>query len=65
MPRAPGVIVLGGSSGYLAVDVADMKGNLRVGDELTFLPNYSALLMAMTSCYVKKSPLKGGVVMGS
>ena len=63
VPSDPDVIVLGGSSGYLAADVADTKCSLQVGDELTVLPNYSALLMAMTSNYVKKSPLKGGVVM--
>ncbi len=29
----------------------------RIGDELSFVPNYSALLAAMTSEYVKKYPL--------
>jgi predicted amino acid racemase len=62
VPIDPGVAVLWGSSGYLAVDVADMKRRLQVGDELTFIPNYSALLMAMTSGYVMKRPLRGGAL---
>ena len=45
-------------------DVADMSGRLRVGDELSFTPNYSALLMAMTSGYVKKRPFNGGAARG-
>ena len=46
--------ILGGSSGYLVLDVSAVDGDISVGDELTFLLNYSALLTAMTSAYVKK-----------
>ncbi len=46
--------VLGGSSGYLVVDVTATGGDIRVGDELNFSLNYSALVAAMTSEYVKK-----------
>ena len=46
--------VLGGSSGYLVVDVTAAGGAVRVGDELSFSVNYSALVAAMTSEYVKK-----------
>lgn len=60
MPVDPRVTVLWGSSGYLAVDVADLSGSLRVGDKLSFVPNYGAILTAMTSEYVKKRPLRGG-----
>lgn len=49
--------ILGASSGYLVVDVSLAKGTYRVGDELSFLLNYSALLRASTSEYVKKRPM--------
>ena len=49
--------LLGGSSGYLVLDVSAAKGDITVGDELIFTLNYSALLAAMTSEYVKKHPL--------
>lgn len=48
------VRILGASSGYLAVDVTDAAGSLRVGDELAFSLSYGALLAAMTSEYVQK-----------
>lgn len=53
--------ILGASSGYLVVDVTEVSSNLQVGDTLSFSLNYSALLAAMTSEYVKKSPMQGGV----
>jgi predicted amino acid racemase len=46
--------ILGGSSGYLVLDASALEGDVYVGDELTFSLNYSALLTAMTSEYVKK-----------
>ena len=49
--------ILGASSGYLVLDVSAAEGKLRVGDELGFSLNYSALLAAMTSKYVKKNYL--------
>lgn len=53
-PCEPGVIVLGASSDYLVVDIGAVANTVRVGDELAFIPNYSALLSAMTSAYVEK-----------
>jgi predicted amino acid racemase len=53
--------ILGGSSGYLVLDVTAAEDNIAVGDELSFTLNYSALLTAMTSEYVKKHTLKGRV----
>lgn len=53
--------ILGGSSGYLILDATGARGDIRVGDEITFAPNYSALLAAMTSEYVEKRPLRPGV----
>ena len=53
--------VIGASSGYLAVDVTDVAGGVRVGDELGFSVNYGALLRVMTSEYVKKRIFRKGV----
>jgi predicted amino acid racemase len=53
--------VLGASSGYLAVDVSAAGDDIRVGDCVGFSLNYGALVAAMTSEYVKKVPLRGGV----
>lgn len=52
--------ILGGSSGYLILDVTGARGDIRVGDEIAFAPNYSALLAAMTSEYVEKRSLPPG-----
>lgn len=60
-PLDPGLAILGASSGYLIVDVSHAAGGVRVGSELGFSLNYGALLAAMTSAYVKKCPLKGGL----
>jgi len=57
----PRVVILGASSGYLIVDVTEAAGSIRVGDTLSFLLNYAALLAAMTSEYVKKHAYQGGV----
>lgn len=60
IPCESGVVVLGASSDYLVVDISDFAATIRVGDELTFAPNYSALLSAMTSQYVQKIALRTG-----
>jgi predicted amino acid racemase len=57
-PVDPRVTILGASSGYLIVDVTQAHGAFRVGDELSFFLNYSALLRASTSEYVKKRSLE-------
>lgn len=62
-PLSPGVEILGASSGYLVVDVTDASDEIKVGAELAFSLNYGALLAAMTSEYVKKRPIKGGMPM--
>jgi predicted amino acid racemase len=49
--------ILGASSDHLLVDVTAAAGAIRVGDDLAFALNYSALLMVMTSPYVAKRPL--------
>ncbi len=52
--------ILGASSGYLVIDASRAAEGLQVGDELMFSVNYSALLAAMTSEYVKKRSHRQG-----
>ncbi len=59
-PLDPGVHILGASSGYLILDLSALQRPVRVGDELAFTPNYSALLRAMTSEYVVKELIGHG-----
>lgn len=61
-PLDPRFSVLGASSGYLAVDVSAAEDQFQLGDNIMFSLNYSALLAAMTSSYVKKHLLKDGTV---
>jgi predicted amino acid racemase len=49
--------ILGASSGYLALDVSAVDTSLRIGDEVAFSLNYSALLAVMSSEYVEKRSL--------
>lgn len=58
-PVDQGVVVLGASSDHLVVDVTDLDRPLAVGDELTFLPNYAALLAAVTSPFVQEVLVDG------
>lgn len=59
-PVDPGIIILGASSDYMIVDVTGMSRPVAMGDTLAFLPNYAALLAAMTSPYVEKRPFGRG-----
>jgi ornithine racemase len=56
-PTAPGVAVLGASSDHLVVDLGGAEPPPRVGDALRFRMSYGALLSAMTSEYVEKTPM--------
>jgi predicted amino acid racemase len=58
-PLDPGIQVLGGSSDHLVLDVEDAREPVRLGMELAFHPNYSALLAAATSPYVQKAVVRG------
>lgn len=58
-PEDSGIIVLGGSSDHLILDVEEAIDELHVGSEITFFPGYGALLAAATSAYVQKEVLKG------
>jgi predicted amino acid racemase len=54
VPLEPALAILGASSDYLIVDVTAAAGRVRVGDEISFAPNYAALLALMSSAYVEK-----------
>ncbi len=58
-PEDSGIIVLGGSSDHLILDVEEATDELHVGSEVAFLPGYGALLAAATSAYVQKVINKG------
>ena len=58
-PEDEGIIILGGSSDHLVLDVSDAEHKLKLGDEIAFYPSYSALLAASTSPYVEKVVLDG------
>lgn len=53
-PEDKGIIVLGGSSDHLILDIEDAEQNIAVGSEIAFTPGYGALLAASTSPYVQK-----------
>jgi predicted amino acid racemase len=53
-PEDKGIIVLGGSSDHLVLDVEEAQRDVRLGDEIGFFPSYGALLAATTSPYVQK-----------
>jgi predicted amino acid racemase len=58
-PEDCGVIVLGGSSDHLVLDVEDARVPVKVGDELGFFPSYGSLLAATTSPSVQKAVVWG------
>jgi predicted amino acid racemase len=59
IPEDPGILVLGGSSDHLILDVEDAKSTLSVGSEIGFWPGYSSVLAAGTSKYVHKIVMEG------
>ncbi|MDD3147825.1 MAG: alanine/ornithine racemase family PLP-dependent enzyme [Candidatus Riflebacteria bacterium] len=58
-PVENGIIVLGGSSDHLILDVTDAVRQIKVGDEVAFFPGYGALLALSTSEYVQKVVIAG------
>jgi len=62
-PLQNGVRVLGASSDHLVLDVTDADPRPQVGDRVGFRMGYGAMLLAMTSEYVEKTPLHdaGGI----
>lgn len=58
-PDDPGVIVLGGSSDHLVLDVEEARTDVQVGDDIIFYPDYGALLASITSPYMQRVVLPG------
>jgi predicted amino acid racemase len=57
-PVDEGVIVLGGSSDHLILDVQDAHDQVRLGSEVAFYPDYAAVLALSTSPYVQKAVVR-------
>ena len=57
-PEDEGIIVLGGSSDHLVLDVEEAHSDVRLGDEIGFFPSYGSLLAATTSPYMQKSIIR-------
>jgi predicted amino acid racemase len=55
LPEDQGIIVLGGSSDHLVLDVEEAHEKVRLGSEIGFFPSYGSLLAATTSPYVQKA----------
>lgn len=53
-PEDKGIIVLGGSSDHLVLDVEEAEHEVGLGDEIGFFPSYGSLLAATTSPYMQK-----------
>jgi predicted amino acid racemase len=57
-PEDPSILVLGGSSDHLILDVEGARREVIVGSEIAFQPGYGALLAASTSPYMQKVVIK-------
>jgi len=58
-PQDEGVLLVGASSDHLILDVEDAAGDIRLGGEIGFWPNYAAVLALSTSRYVQKVAMRG------
>jgi predicted amino acid racemase len=58
-PEDEGIIVVGGSSDHLIIDVEEAHQKVVLGQEIAFYPNYAALLALSTSHYVQKVVVRG------
>ncbi len=58
-PVDPRILVLGGSSDHLILDVEDSEERITVGSEIKFYPGYGALLALSASDHTYKIVLKG------
>lgn len=53
-PLDKNIGILGGSSDYILLDVTNCEKDYKVGDVVSFIPDYASLLKMMTSEYVRK-----------
>ncbi|MDO5036858.1 MAG: ornithine racemase Orr [Tissierellia bacterium] len=58
IPLDPDVIILGGSSDHIIIDVTDAKKDYKVGDILSFRLSYGGILSLCTSEFVEKEVVK-------
>ena len=58
-PEDTGILILGGSSDHLILDVEDADNEVKLGSEVAFYPGYAALLASATSPYVFKTVMEG------
>jgi predicted amino acid racemase len=54
IPEDEKISIIGSSSDHLILDITDCDYNYRVGDKISFILDYVAILRSMTSPYVKK-----------
>jgi predicted amino acid racemase len=54
IPIDPNMVILGGSSDHMIVDVDDCKEQIKVCDMITFRLNYQGLLTSCSSKYIRK-----------
>lgn len=54
IPRDSDIIIIGGSSDHLIVDITNCKNQYDIGDILEFYIHYIGVLQAMTSEYIDK-----------
>lgn len=54
IPEINEIIVLGGSSDHIILDISDCKEEFKVGDEVDFKLTYGGVLSLMTSKYVER-----------
>jgi predicted amino acid racemase len=58
-PEDEGIVVVGGTSDHLILDVEEARRKVEPGQEIAFFPNYAALLALFTSPYVQKVVMPG------
>jgi len=54
-PINPDYQIAGASSDLMVVNVGEDPGELKIGDSISFRPNYSAMLRAMVGKYIRKT----------
>jgi predicted amino acid racemase len=52
--RDPDVEIIGASSDHLIVNISSSAHNYKVGDIISFIPNYTAILRLFTSPYIER-----------
>lgn len=60
-PDDEDISIIDASSDMLVVDISNSKQHYKVGDLITFRPNYMGALSLLNSGYIEKKTVKGGV----